>query len=271
MHRRRSVLLALQESANRCLADIRRGGRVIVVDLHVARDLAEIGGAGPQIFVHWKLPPITMPGPVNPLFAVQRWMTTLPRTVTAPWSSAEVQLCATTLPPITDGYWRPSMTRRAPGLSCPLPPMFACEIVQDTLDPTKTLPVTLPDNEPVHTASAADRFRCTAQDRGEDCHHHENLLRRRRGRRLSMNHSAPPLISVLVPSCPHARCDGRGAASRDHGVAISDLVKDIGRCITSAAHRTNHSRTTTPLCRSAAAYRRKFALCPKIEPHTRRA
>ena len=49
MQGRRGVLLALQKSANRRLADIRRGGRVIVADLHVARDLAEIRGAAPRI------------------------------------------------------------------------------------------------------------------------------------------------------------------------------------------------------------------------------
>src|ERR1035438_1501287 len=82
-------------------------------------------------------------------------MTTLPCTVTAPSSCADVQLCARTLPPIKEGNCRPSIKRRAPALSCTLPPMFACEIVQLTPDPTKTLPVILPENEPVHIASAA--------------------------------------------------------------------------------------------------------------------
>ena len=49
MRRRRRVLLALQASANGRLADIRRCSRVIVVNRHVAGDLAQIRVAGCRV------------------------------------------------------------------------------------------------------------------------------------------------------------------------------------------------------------------------------
>src|SRR5438874_8860267 len=89
MRRRRRVLLALQASADRRLADIRRCSRVIVDNLHVAGDLAKIRRAGCRIVGTLEITADHDAGTGKPAVSGAALNHTSPCTVTAPSRSAE--------------------------------------------------------------------------------------------------------------------------------------------------------------------------------------
>src|SRR5579862_7956576 len=104
----------------------------------------------PALVRHAKSPSITTSGPLNPPPPVQRWTTSLPWTCTAPCSVADAQSCAITSPPISDGYWRPSITSVAPAPTWTPPTTVTRTSVHVAPAGTTTSPDKVPVSVVVH-------------------------------------------------------------------------------------------------------------------------